>query len=222
MWTVVADFDGTIVKWDLAERTLRKFGRPGWEHFDDLLRADEINVQECITRQYAMIAASSRTEIADYIDQFCEFRPGFDVLLNECRDRGIDFTIVSAGLDFCIKHAFRKAGIELPRLICPKSTFTPNEGFRLVFPQPHLPASKDFKEDFVTYRQLQGYDVIYIGDGMGDFYGAAKADRVFAIKGSTLDKVCMDRKIPRESIETFDPVKKFVTLIRNQEKMKRQ
>jgi len=211
MWAVIADFDGTIVKRDLAERALTKFGKPGWEHFDDLLRADKITVEECVTRQYAMIAASSRREIADYIDQFCEFRPGFDALLSECRAKGIDFTIVSAGLDFCIKHAFRKAGIKLPRLVCPKSAFIPNEGFGLVFPQPHLPTSRDFKEDSVAYRQQQGYNVIYVGDGMGDLYGAAKADKLFAIKGSRLDNVCKERNISHRAIDSFGSVERFVT-----------
>lgn len=211
MWAVISDFDGTILRNDLPELALKRFGQTGWKHFDDMLAAGRISLEECIRNQYAMISAPSRKEIAEYTDGFCEFRPGFDLLLRECRDRNIDFTIVSAGLDFCIRHAFESARLGLPRLICPKSSFVPGGGFRLVFPELRFSTSRDFKEDWVDYRKKRGYDVIFMGDGPGDFYAASRADAVFAIKGSTLDRMCTRNKIPHHAIRTFAPVNRFLT-----------
>jgi HAD superfamily phosphoserine phosphatase-like hydrolase len=211
VWAVLSDFDGTILKNDLPRLALTRFGRAGWDRLDDEFAADELSLEEIIRKYYSMIAARSLEEITEYIDGFCEFRPGFDLLLRRCRDANIDFTIVSVGLDFCIEHAFATAGLALPRLVCPKSSFVPGRGFTLVFPQHRFSTSRDFKEDWVDYYKSRGCSVVYMGDGMGDFHAASKADEVFAIKGSQLDEMCTERKILHRSITTFAPVNRFIS-----------
>jgi 2-hydroxy-3-keto-5-methylthiopentenyl-1-phosphate phosphatase len=213
VWAVLSDFDGTILKNDLPRLALKRFGRAGWDRLDDMFAADEFSLEKIIRKYYSMIAAQSREEITEYIDGFCEFRPGFDLLLRKCRDANIDFTIVSVGLDFCIEHAFARTGLELPRLVCPKSSFVPGKGFTLTFPEHRFPTSRDFKEDWVDYYKSSGRSVVYIGDGMGDFHAASKADEVFAIKGSALDEMCTEREIPHHSITTFAPVNRFISHI---------
>jgi HAD superfamily phosphoserine phosphatase-like hydrolase len=206
MLAVVADFDGTILKNDLPELALKKFGLKGWEHYDELLTAGAITLEECVSRQYGMINARSREEIIEYLDGFCDFRQGAEQLLSECRSRGIKFMVVSAGLDFCIEHAFKAAGLRLPQLVCPKSSFIPGKGFRLTFPNLHSAASRDFKEDLVAHRKKMGERVVFVGDGAGDLYAAIKADVRFAIRGSALDRMCAEREIPHRRIKTLFPV----------------
>jgi len=210
MWTVMSDFDGTIVMDDLPDLILAKFGRPGWQRFGDLLAAGKISVDECVSRQFAMIRAPSRKAMIECIRTSCDFRPGFDDLLRECRLRATEFTVVSAGLDFSIRYAFREAGVTMPRLICARSSFAPHEGLSLVFPRVRSPGSRDFKEDYVVYRKKLDYRVLFVGDGAGDFNAAAKADEVFAVEGSTLEKMCSERNISYHAIETFLPVVRFL------------
>jgi 2-hydroxy-3-keto-5-methylthiopentenyl-1-phosphate phosphatase len=208
--TVVSDFDGTILKHDLALLALKKFGRTGWERFDELLSAGKITVEQCVAEQYAMIEVDRRQEITDYVDSYCRFRPGLAELLSECRQRGLGVIIVSAGLDFCIKHAFHKSGLATPKLACPKSSLVAGRGFRLSFPRRRCAEARDFKEDTVVHLKRRGNKVIFIGDGAGDFNAAVQADFLFAIKGSPLDLMCADRDVPHKPIKTLTPVVNFV------------
>jgi len=215
MWEVMTDFDGTIVKDDLPDLILEKFGRPGWKRFDDLLANGKISVDECVSRQFAMIAAPNRGELIGCIRDSCRFRSGFDVLLRACRLRNIDLTVVSAGLDFTIRYAFRLARVTLPPMVCPKSSFMPHEGISLIFPKYRSSESRDFKEDYVVYKRKLGHNVIFVGDGAGDFNAAAMADEVFAVKHSTLDKMCSARNIPHHPIGTFVPMISFLASLPN-------
>jgi len=214
MLSVVADFDGTLLKYDLAELALKRFGRRGWERYDELLNAGEITVEQCVARQYAMIDVRSQKQVTDYIDAFCVFRPGCGALLSECGREGVRLFVVSAGLDFCIRYAFHRSGLRMPELVCPKSSLVPRHGFGLSIPPRFHAASRDFKEDMVMHHKGQGSRVVFLGDGAGDFNAAAAADLVFAIRGSRLDTMCSDRRIPHRSVATLAPVARFVHTVR--------
>jgi 2-hydroxy-3-keto-5-methylthiopentenyl-1-phosphate phosphatase len=203
---VAADFDGTLLKNDLAELVLARFAGEGWRCYDDLLENEKITLEECMRRQYAMVEVSSRREVIEYVDRYCIFRPGVKKLVSECEARGIDLTIVSAGLDFCIRHAFQKNGIELPRLVCPRSSFKKGKGFGVTFPASRSRGSANFKESFVSSCQRRGMSVTFVGNGMGDLHAAIRADAVFAIKDSRLDVLCNERGIAHESVKDLVPV----------------
>lgn len=207
---MVADFDGTLARRDLAHMVLEKFGRGGWRRYGDLLAAREITVEQCVVGQYALIDARTRQQVVDYTDGFCQLRPGLRGLLSECRRQRASFTVVSAGLDFTIRRAFRKSGLRLPRLICPKSSLAEGGGFSLSFPPRRIATSKDFKEDAVLHRRARGDRVVYIGDGAGDFTAAARADVLFVIAGSRLEAICRSERIPCRPIKTLEPVRRFV------------
>jgi 2-hydroxy-3-keto-5-methylthiopentenyl-1-phosphate phosphatase len=202
---LAADFDGTLLQNDLAEQVLRRFARDGWEHYDELLADGKITLEECMRKQYSMIEAKSRAQVIEYAEKYCVFRPGVRRLLSICESRGTEFVVVSAGLDFCIRHAFKTNGIELPKLVCPKS-FRRGKGFGVTFPRGLHPESSDFKEDLVLSYQGRGASVTFVGNGMGDLHAAMRADKTFAIRGSTLDRVCGKRAIAHERIEDFAPV----------------
>jgi len=210
MLSVVADFDGTLVERDLAELALEKFGKRGWKKYDGLLAAGKISVEQCVAKQYAMIDVRTREQILGYINDFCQFRKGCSELLSECRRLGLGFTVVSAGLDFCIRHAFRVSGLKTPRLVCPRSSLVAGKGFRLSFPSLRYSASRDFKEDMVIYYRERGNQVIFIGDGAGDLNAAVQADVLFTIRGSRLDIMCAQRRIHHQSISTLVPVERFI------------
>lgn len=214
MWAVLCDFDGTIMKDDVAELILGKFAKRGWRHFSDMLVAGKISVEECVSEEYAMIEASSVEEIVGYASRLNRLRPGFKALLRDCATRNVTFTVVSAGIDFCIKDAFRVKRIKTPQLICPASKLVPMGGLRLVFPKRRSPESRDFKEDAVLTFKERGRKVAYVGDGTGDANAAERSDIVFAVKGSMLQKVCLERGIPHRAIKTFEPVSTFISRTR--------
>ena len=61
----------------------------------------------------------------------------------------------------------------------------------------------------MMYRKAQGNRVVFIGDGVGDFYAAAQADVLFTIERSALDRMCEEKGIPHRSIKTLESVQDF-------------
>jgi HAD superfamily phosphoserine phosphatase-like hydrolase len=203
---IAADFDGTLLQNDLAEQVLGRFARNGWERYDALLADGKITLEECMRNQYSMIEIGSRKEVIEYVDTYCVFRPGVRRLISVCGDKGIDFVVVSAGLDFCIRYAFKRNGIQLPRLICPKSSLKRRGGLGVSFPPRSFPGSADYKESFVLSCRSAGMSVTFVGNGMGDLHAAISADEVFAIKDSTLDLMCDRRRITHKMVKNLVPV----------------
>jgi len=215
---VVSDFDGTLTKNDLGALTLKRFGASGWERYDELFENGQITLDECLRKQSAMIRARSQEEILDYISRFSRFRPGAVRLLDQCRRGRIEFVVASAGIDFCIRHAFRLNEQPMPRLYCPSTEFT-RHGLRIVMPSrlpntgnpgTNAPRHGNFKQSLVASYQSQGRKVIYIGNGMTDVPPASIANKVFAINGSSLEAACAQRGIPHSPIRTFLPVSRFL------------
>lgn len=203
---ILVDFDGTIMRDDLAELALRRFANPRWKYFNELLAEGKINVEESVTIQYAMIRANSQKEVISYLREHYHLRSGFRRLLDGQRAKRSEIVIVSAGLDFCIKDAFATLEMAMPRLICPKSRFSTRFGVQLAFPPKRFPLSKDFKEDSVKAYKRRGYEVAYVGDGAGDINAAETADAVFAIEGSTLASMCKTRRIAFTAVRSFETV----------------
>ncbi|MFZ1022807.1 MAG: HAD-IB family phosphatase [Thermoplasmata archaeon] len=214
----MSDFDGTLTTNDLGTLTMERFGAPGWERFDELFEDGQITLNECVRRQTALIRASSRAEILDFLSPLSEFRPGMAALLDECRRVSTEFVVASAGIDFCIRQTFRRQGLSMPRLYCPETKFTARR-FRVSMPRKaplvgskeiRLTSGKNFKQSLVAAYQARGRTVTYLGDGPADIAPASIADTVFAIDRSPLAIACDRRGILYTPIQTLDPVAQFV------------
>jgi 2-hydroxy-3-keto-5-methylthiopentenyl-1-phosphate phosphatase len=188
---IASDFDGTLLEYDLAEEALKRFAEGDWRRYDSLLADGRISLEECMRSQYSMIRAKSHEEIIDYIDQFCVFREGFSQLISGCASKGIEFVVVSAGLDFCIEHAFKKTGLSPKTVVCPRSQLTSGTGIKVSFPASPFQDAANYKEGLVMSYKRQGRPVAYIGNGRGDLEAAARSDFVFAIADSTLERECV-------------------------------
>jgi 2-hydroxy-3-keto-5-methylthiopentenyl-1-phosphate phosphatase len=213
---VVSDFDGTLTAHDLGTKVLERFGSAGWKRFDELFERGQISLSECLREQTALINAPSKDEILRYLFPFSEFRPGMETLLAAC-GRG-NLVVASAGIDFCIRRVFRKAGLSLPHLCCPATESTPR-GFRIVMPRTvslggsasiRLSPGENFKQVLVAGYRNQGRTVVYLGDGVADIAPASIADKVFAIDGSPLATACPKDGIACTTIRTLDPVARYL------------
>jgi 2-hydroxy-3-keto-5-methylthiopentenyl-1-phosphate phosphatase len=133
-------------------------------------------------------------------------RPGFEEFARYCKDRGIPLVIVSAGLDFVIRHFLDVKNLKnLVTVYAPKSRISA-DGVGLNFPRRYHRTSVDFKHDLVRRYKGQGFKVVFIGDGHADFAAAKEANLSFAIKGSKLEELCEKEKISFISISSFREV----------------
>ena len=148
--SIACDFDGTITTVDTTELTLRKFAPGKWEVFDVLLKEGKISLEECMIEQMKLVKAS-KEDIIRLIDGAVSLRPGITELIEFCRNKDIEFTILSAGLDFYIDHAISKYGwTNVTRV---SGTITMTDGIDVEFPKHRSQDTKTFKDDFVKIKK---------------------------------------------------------------------
>src|SRR5713101_9381169 len=104
---ILSDFDGTVTLNDTFENVAEKFAQGDWRAVDEQYVKGEVTLEECLRRQGAMVRVSE-SEILDELDKITRFRPGFDKLIEYCKANNYPLVLVSAGLDFVIKHFLSK------------------------------------------------------------------------------------------------------------------
>ena len=199
---VLCDFDGTITLTDTYEYVLRKFAQGDWRIFDEQYERGEITLQECVRRQGSLVKTPEMLLIAE-LERVTGFRPNFDKLIGYCRGNRVPLVVVSAGLDFAIKHLLRLKGWDnLVKLYAAKAVSAP-EGIRFTFPRLRDKTSLSVKDDLVKYYKKKGRRVVYVGDGIWDIHALREADFRFVIKGSKLAGLCRQQEIPAREINDF-------------------
>ena len=111
--------------------------------------------------------------------------------------------VVSAGLDFAIKHLLRMKGWNnLVKLYAARAQVTP-EGIRFTFPRLRDKTSQSVKDDLVKHYKKRGVRVAYVGDSIPDVQALKLSDYRFVIKGSRLAGLCRQENIPAREISDF-------------------
>lgn len=199
---VLCDFDGTITLTDTFEHLLRKYATGDWKSIDEQYARGEINLQECLRRQGALLKTPEMVLIAE-LERVVGFRPNFGKLVMYCRENRVPLVVVSAGLDFAIKHLLRMKGWDnLVRLSVAKSEMT-SSGIKFTFPRLEDKTSFSTKDDLVKHYRKLGRKVVYVGDGIWDLHALKEADYRYAIKGSRLAGLCRAQNIPAREITDF-------------------
>ena len=199
---VLCDFDGTITEVDTAEFVLYRFAQGDWKAIEELFEKGEITLEECLRRQFSLVKAS-REQMLNALQGVTTIRPGFEEFARFCKDSGIPLVIVSAGLDFVIKHVLEvKKLTNLVTVYMPSTRIT-TDGIAFKFPGRHFPNSVNFKHDLAIQFKSQDLRIVFIGDGHADFAAAKEADIAFVIKGSRLEELCRREKIPFWGVSNF-------------------
>ena len=207
---VVSDFDGTIVEIDTVEYLLAQYANGNWRRYDDLFERGEISLEECLRQQYGMIRESKK-KLLDAVDNVASFRTGIDDLLAFSKKEGNSFTIVSAGLDFVIRHLLRHKNVQNQiTVLAPRSELT-SRGIVLDFSRLPQGISPNFKRNAVRSIKAKGTSVAYIGDGFSDFEAIKEARIRFVIKGSRLAEQCKKYGILCHEIVSLEEVTYYLT-----------
>jgi len=199
---VLCDFDGTITTIDTAEWVLARFAQGDWRVFDRQFEKGEITLEECLNRQFSLVRTSKKQILLE-LKNIVVFRPNFKRLAEYCKENHVPLMIVSAGLDFIIKHFLELNNCsDLVEVCAAKTSFSRN-GIKFVFPPLLDITSNNIKDDAVRRCKSQNQEVIYVGDGLADYDAAKVADYSFAIEGSRLAKLCREHGIPCRTITDF-------------------
>ena len=202
---VLSDFDGTVTLNDTFENVLARFAKGDWRTVDDLYLRGEILLEECVRRQGAMVQVPS-SQMLTYLDEVTKFRPNFGKLIEFCKRNHFPLVIVSAGLDFVIKHFLTREQFEdKVELFAASATCTPT-GIKFEWPKPKSNRSMNLKDDMVRYYKQRADTVAYIGDGRWDLHALRNADRRFVIMNSKLAELCKEQDIQARTITDFQQV----------------
>src|SRR5229473_4898214 len=202
---VLSDFDGTVTLNDTFENVLARFGKGDWRTVDEQYVRGEITLEECVRRQGAMVQVP-RSQILSYLDGVTKFRPNFDKLIEFCMTNHFPLVIVSAGLDFVIKHFLtREKFQDKVELVAASAKCTPT-GVKFEWPKLKSNRSINLKDDMVRYYKQKADTVAYIGDGRWDLHALRNADRRFAIKNSKLAELSREQEIQVTLISDFQEV----------------
>lgn len=178
---VLCDFDGTACTVDLGNAFLSAFAADGWQEIDRSYSASEIGSRLAYDRVAALIRAS-REEMIGHVRQNGRLDPHFREFYRFCRAQGMDFKIVSDGLDFYIDAVLKMYGLDEIQYYCNYAVFLDENKMRVEFP----PASEDCgrcgtcKTGIVRSYRNHYRRIIYIGDSYSDLCAAKEADLVFA------------------------------------------
>ena len=207
MFTIQCDFDDTITVSNVGEALLDAFASERWRAIDVEYIAEQLTVEESNRRKFALIDASERA-IHNFVSRTVEFRPGFLRFVEYCRNKDIDFVIVSCGLDQYIDPALRKLGLLDLERYSGRGLVT-EDGIAVDYVDPRGVRRKEgFKVACLEYLRQRGRPVIYIGDGRSDVSPAIEADHVIA-RDELREHFC-SRSIPHFKFDTFYDVLQIV------------
>ena len=201
----MCDFDDTIVTPDTGMVILDKFADGDWQTLDKLYNSNEMALEEVMRRQFSMVRATKNSMIEE-VEKSVSFRPGFAELVEACGQRKLSIVVASYGLDFCIEHLLKEAGLRREVKVYAPRTRLDHHRIGLVFPRLRLKGSINLKHDLVRQYKQTGRKVVYVGDGTSDFPAVKAADVRFAIRGSILAGLCKRDKIQHSQIVSFDSV----------------
>ena len=200
---IFCDFDGTITTQDVTNFLWDRHGTPGWR--DILLppyrRGETTNV-DVMDAGWRVIAIP-KDELLAEARASISLRPGFLAFLDACEREHWSFHVISGGIDWYVE-AFLPPGIRFTACVAALE-----DGWRVQLPPAlDLPAGVDFKVR--VFRQcratLPAGRSVFIGDGRNDFQVANECDHVYAVKGSTLARLCHEAGIQAVQFESFDEI----------------
>ena len=176
---IQCDFDGTITEEDQSFLLLDAFASGNWRQLLTEYRAGKISVGDFNTRAFAMVKEDRQT-LVNFVKRTAKIRPGFHELVAYCQREGVQFTIVSNGLDFYINTILTDSGVKNIEVFAAQAQFA-NGGIEVKYIGPdgaHL--DSDFKDTFTRLFLTKGYRVVYVGNGLSDLSPAEHAHWIFA------------------------------------------
>ena len=199
------DFDGTVTEKDIGDEVCDRFAPPAWRDIDAAWVRNEISLPDAQRQMWAMARAERHDALA-YAREIGHLRPGLDALL----DRGAACAARRSGWR-------RAASISTSRRCSARGSRRFERRYfnatrfidgRIEVEFPHA------AHRLRALRGVQGQGVrrgarradgrrVFIGDGASDRCAIGRADRIFAVRGSLLERVCEERGAEHVPFDDF-------------------
>ncbi len=181
---VLCDFDDTAADQNVAHLLLAQFAGGRDRQHNDAMRSNSISFREYQERAFDETTGSLE-EMTQHVANSATLRPGFVESVAAAKRVRATFTVVSAGLEFYISAALKKAKMaDLPIVAVRAARSSPTGPLR--YDYGTVSNACDMKWATCKCRSVEeakaaGLFTVFVGDGTrSDACAAAKADVVFA------------------------------------------
>ncbi len=203
---VVLDFDGTVTQKDIGDEICDRFAPPAWRDIDAAWVRNEISLPDA-QRQMWSLARAERPQALAYAREIGHLRPGLDALLAAARRAGAAVWLASGGFDFYIE-ALLGPRLELFERRYFNATRFIDGRIEVDFPHAELACGRCAvcKGKVCDAARAGGQPTVFIGDGASDRCAIGRADRIFAVRGSLLERTCGERGAAYVAFDDFGEV----------------
>lgn len=206
---VQIDFDGTVTLEDVSFFLLDTYAGDRWRKYLKDYIEGRISVGVFNRKVFGMVKADRQT-MTDLVltSDHARIRPGFKELIDYCQRNDFKVIIVSNGVTFYIEALLDKMGIKGIDIHSAESRFSPG-GMTVKYVGPDgTELEQGLKEAYTRELIQQGYDVVYIGDGLSDIHPARISKYIFAT--ADLLKICREEDLECYPFnDFFDVVEKL-------------
>ncbi|MHA1667216.1 MAG: MtnX-like HAD-IB family phosphatase [Candidatus Heimdallarchaeaceae archaeon] len=188
------DFDGTITLTDTGKELLSTFSQSDWQYYDKLVIQGKIGTRDSLLKQWATSSDVTEKDFNRIVDTI-QIDPTFLEFYEWVRKKNFKFIILSDGFESYITRILLNHNISPATLdIKANNMKIINGRIKLEFlTEPCEHNCANCKYSHVQQLISEGFEVIYIGDGLSDILPAQKlAKIIFARDGDDLAKVLKD------------------------------
>ena len=203
---IVLDFDGTVTEKDIGDEVCDRFAPPAWREIDAAWIRNEISLPDAQRKMWAL-ARAERPAALDYARQVGHLRAGLDGLMAWSRARGAALWLASGGFDFYIEALLGDRLGAFARTYFNRTRFTDGR-IEVDFPHAALACQRCAvcKGKVCDEARATGRPVVFVGDGSSDRCAVGRADHIFAVRGSLLERTCRERDVACVAFDSFDEV----------------
>ncbi len=202
---IFLDFDGTITRVDVGVMLLDHFGSPDWRYYDEQFEKGQITMRECLNQEWGGFKGTKDQIFREVLPRV-EIEEGFPKFVKRITEKKIPLAVVSDGFEFYIREIFESNNIDLEAFeIYTNQAYIDSDGKVSIeyITEECEHGCANCKIFFVKKAQQEGFQTIYIGDGLSDLYPAQIADIVFAKSGRSLERFCQQKGINYHSFKDF-------------------
>lgn len=201
---IFCDFDGTITLSDNIVAIMKHFKPEGYEPIMKRTVDQEITLRQGVGDMFALLPASRKDEIVDFVLSRAGIREGFREFLDYVKQADIEFYVTSGGMDFFIDPLLAPFDIPADHIFCNGADFS-GDTIEILWPHPcQDPCTNGCgmcKTTVMRRFPEEKYERILIGDSLTDFEGAKIADMVYS--RSILTDKCAELGVKHMPFQNF-------------------
>jgi len=190
---VFCDFDGTITKGGVLDLLYTTFADSScWELVQGWIQGHVSTPQEM---QGCFSSMKASCEEMEAVLDTVIIDPAFPRIVAFCEQRGYPLAILSDGLRWYIEYVLGHHGISGLPIFANEILFSP-DGYQITTPwyHPQTPRRGVSKPAIIQKYKDEGFEVVFIGDGLSDLEAVHVADQVYA--RDELLEYCQEKDIP--------------------------